>query len=367
METVKIIEVTSHLERRAPTNLQESYDNSGLITGNPEWEITGVLVTLDCIEAVVDEAIKKKCNLIVAHHPIVFKGLKKLTGTNYVERTIIKAIKNDIAIYAIHTNLDNVLHGVNGVIAKRLGLADQEILSPKPETLLKLVTFVPQTSAEAVAAALHKAGAGHIGNYTNCSFQSLGTGTFKPSKDAQPYTGSPEELERTEEIRLEVILQSHQKRAVVSALMASHPYEEVAYFLSKLENTDAQVGAGIIGSLPEPLEPMAFLQRLKSNMNTECIRYTALQSRKISRVAVCGGAGSFLLGAALAAKADAFVSSDFKYHEFFDAEGKILIADVGHYESEQFTKELLKEDLELKFPNFATSLSNLNTNPISYL
>ncbi|MBX2940907.1 MAG: Nif3-like dinuclear metal center hexameric protein [Cyclobacteriaceae bacterium] len=367
MEIIKIKDVTSHLDGIAPGAYQESYDNSGLITGNPEWEVKGVLVTLDCIEIVVEEAIQQKCNLIIAHHPIVFKGLKRLTGKNYVERTIIKAIKNDIAIYAIHTNLDNVLTGVNYKIAEKIGLSDLKILAPKPNTLAKLVTFIPKDAASTVLEALHEAGAGNIGNYKNCSFRITGTGSFQPTDKANPHIGKAGKLEQVEEIRAELIFPSVLENKIITALKKSHPYEEVAYYLTPLNNDNQEVGSGIIGTLATPIEPKAFLERLKVVMNTACIRFTALPKKPINRVAICGGAGSFLLSIAKAQGADAFVSADFKYHEFFDAEGQILIADIGHYESEQFTKDLLKEVLEEKFSSFAVYFSKSVTNPISYL
>lgn len=367
METTKIKDVTSHLERLAPSAYQESYDNSGLITGNPEWSVKGVLVTLDCIEIVVEEAIQQNCNLIIAHHPIVFKGLKRLTGKNYVERTIIKAIKNDIAIYAIHTNLDNVHHGVNRRIAEKIGLTDLKLLVPKANTLKKLVTFIPKDAVQTVMDALHAAGAGNIGNYKNCSFSTTGTGTFQPTASANPKIGEPGKLEHVEENRVELIFPSVLEHHVIAALKAAHPYEEVAYYLTSLDNDNQEVGSGMIGTLETPTEPKAFLERLKSQMSTQCVRHTALLNKPIQKVAICGGAGSFLLQSAKAQGADVFVSADFKYHEFFDADGQILIADIGHYESEQFTKDLLKEVLEEKFTTFAVYFSKSVTNPISYL
>ncbi len=367
MENLKIKDITSHLERWAPPAYQEPYDNCGLLTGDLDWTVSGILVTLDCLEHVVEEAINLNCNLIVAHHPIIFKGLKRLTGKNYVERTVIKAIKNDIAIYAIHTNLDNIYTGVNKIIAEKIGLTGLAILSLKRNTLLKLVTFIPQDETQKVVASLHEAGAGNIGNYEYCSFQIPGQGLFRPTEKAKPHLGTKGQLEKVEENRVEVILPATAEAAVVAALKRAHPYEEVAYYLTPLYNLHQEVGAGIIGNLKEPMEPTDFLTRLKAQMNTACIRHTALPPKAIKKVAVCGGAGSFLLAQARAAGADAYVSADFKYHEFFDAEGEILVADPGHYESEQFTKDLIKDVLERKFPNFAVYFSKSVTNPISYL
>ena len=362
-----IKDVTAYLESTAPQSFQENYDNSGLLTGDPDAEVHGILVTLDCTEAVVEEAIQLKCNLIVAHHPIIFKALKKLTGQNYIERTVIKAIKNNIAIYASHTNLDNVQQGVNKKIAEVIGLKNLTVLAPKRETLSKLVTFIPKENSEEVIEALHKAGAGNLGRYKNCSFRILGTGTFMPMEGSTPHFGQVNKLEKVEEVRVELIFPSHLERKIKTALRQSHPYEEVAHYLTRLENENQEVGAGMMGDLENALEPLVFLERLKLNMKTACIRYTTPPQRKIKKVAVCGGAGSFLLPMAIAKGADAFVSADFKYHEFFDADGKIIVADIGHFESEQFTKELLIEVIKEKFNTFAIIFSKTITNPISYL
>jgi len=366
MATATIKDVTSYLEEIAPRSYQEDYDNSGLLTGLASAEVKGVLVTLDCTEKVVDEAIEKNCNLVVAHHPILFRGIKKLTGNTYVERVLIKAIKHDIAIYAIHTNLDNVITGVNKKIAQKIGLKNIQILKPAKNTLAKLVTFVPTEHIERVAAALHEAGAGNIGNYKNCSFRTTGQGTYMPTGDANPFQGKLNKLEKADEVRIEVIFPKPLESLVLKALRDNHPYEEVAYYLTAVENENQEVGAGVIGELGQAEEPMAFLKRLKRDMNTACIRYTAPVGQ-VKKIAVCGGAGSFLLSTAIAKGADLFVSADFKYHEFFDSDSKIMIADIGHYESEQFTKELLEEFLKEKFRTFAIIFSKSETNPISYL
>lgn len=367
MAEIKIKEVTDYLESIAPKAYQESYDNSGLLTGNPGDPIKAILVTLDCTEEVVQEAIDRSCNLIVAHHPIVFKGLKKLTGSNYVERTIILAIRHNIAIYAIHTNLDNVHAGVNRKICEKIGLTDLSILAAKTETLMKLVTFIPSENKDEVLNAMHQAGAGQIGNYKNCSFTVEGTGTFRPNENANPHVGKVLKQEYVQEIRAEVIFPSYLKSRVLDALQNAHPYEEVAYYLSALENENQEVGAGMIGSLANPAEPMEFLKRLKTSMGLSVVRHTRLLNRPIERVAVCGGSGSFLLPQAIQKGAHIYISADFKYHEFFDAEHRIIIADIGHYESEVFTKELLQEVLTKKFPTFAINFSSTVTNPISYL
>lgn len=363
----KIKDIVQYLEQTAPSSYQESYDNAQLITGDYNQDVQSILVSLDCIESVVDEAIAKKCNLIVAHHPIVFKGLKSFTGKDYVERTIIKAIKNDIAIFAIHTNLDNVHIGVNRKIGEKIGIKSPEILSPKRQILSKLVTFTPAEHREKVLNAMYKAGAGEIGDYSNCSFTVKGTGTFKPSESANPHIGENNKLEEAPEDRIELMFPSYLAGSVVAALKQAHPYEEVAYYLTQLENDNQDVGSGMIGTLDEPMEPIEFLKMLKERMSLNCIRHTQLIDHKIKTVAWCGGSGSFLLKKAMAKKADIFITADFKYHEFFDAENKIIIADIGHYESEVFTKELLHDILSKKFTTFATNLSETVTNPISYL
>jgi dinuclear metal center YbgI/SA1388 family protein len=362
----KIQEIISQLEQWAPPALQESYDNSGLLTGDVRQKATGALITLDCTEEVVDEAIQKKCNLILAHHPIIFKGLKRITGKNYVERTLIKAIKHDIAIYSIHTNLDHVHTGVNAKICQQLGLTHTHILVPKQEMLLKLVSFVPKEATSKVLDALYQAGAGEIGNYSKCSFRVEGKGTFQPNPHASPTIGHALQTEEVAEDRIEILLPTYAKGTVLAALKQAHPYEEVAYYLHALENSHQEVGAGMVGSLPKPMEEQAFLQWVKTQMKVSCIRHTALRGKPIQKVAVCGGAGSFLLHNAINSKSDIYITSDFKYHEFFDAEGRIIIADIGHFESEQFTKELISEYLTEKFSTFAFYLSETQTNPIRY-
>ncbi len=362
----KIKDIINYLETIAPLGYQENYDNAGLITGNKSKEVTGILLCLDALENVIEEAIQKNCNLVIAHHPIVFKGLKKINGNNYVERTIIKAIKNDIAIYASHTNLDNVLLGVNRKIADKIGLANLKILAPKAGTLQKLVTFIPEKNTSEVLSALHEAGAGQIGNYQNCSFRVAGTGTFEPNEAANPHIGKNNQLEEVSENRIEVIFPATLGTAILQALKIAHPYEEVAYYLQNIENENQEVGAGMIGNLEAPMAAQDFMDFLKDRMQLACIRHTKITGKKIARVAVCGGAGSFLLPKALKAGADAYISADFKYHEFFDAENKLVIMDIGHYESEVFTKELIYEILSKKFTNIAVNFTEQVTNPISY-
>ncbi|WP_372650095.1 Nif3-like dinuclear metal center hexameric protein [Draconibacterium sp.] len=363
---MKIKDITNFLEDLAPLKLQESYDNAGLILGDKNAEVSAALVTLDVTEAIVDEAIKRKAGLIIAHHPIVFSGLKKITGKNYIERTLIKAIKHDVAIYAAHTNLDSVTGGVNGKICEKLGLENCKILQPAGGMLKKLVTFVPVDHANKVREAIFTAGAGQIGNYDSCSFNAHGQGTFRGSDTTNPFVGKKGEQHYENEIRVETIFPDYLQGKVINALVQAHPYEEVAYDIYSLDNKFDQIGAGMIGTLPKEKSETAFLRQLKKTFDVKMIRHTALQDKKVKKIAVCGGAGSFLLNQAIAAGADFFVTGDFKYHQFFDAENKIVIADIGHFESEQFTKELFYELLTKKFPKFAIHLSEVNSNPVFY-
>jgi len=366
-DRIRIREVIQHLESIAPLSYQESYDNSGLIIGDYEQPVRGVLVTLDCTEAVVDEAFASGCNLIIAHHPIVFKGLKRLTGANYVERTVMKALKMDVSIYAIHTNLDNVHTGVNRKICELVGLKNLRVLQPRRDTLSKLVTFVPPDNGDDVLAALYAAGAGRVGNYSDCTFTSRGTGSFTPNDHSNPTVGSAGAKEWVDELRVELIFPSHLQDQVISALRRAHPYEEVAYYITVLSNENQDVGAGMVGDLTIPVEPMAFLSGLKDSLGVQVIRATQILEKPVTRVAVCGGSGSFLLKKAVQSGAQVFISADFKYHDFFDADGRIIIADIGHYESEAHTKELLVDVLMKKFPTFAINFSKTVTNPISYI
>lgn len=364
---MKIKDITNYLEQLAPLSYQEDYDNCGLLVGTSSNELTKVLITLDVTEQVLDEAIKTGCNLIVAHHPLIFRGIKKITGNHWVERCIVKAIKNDISIYAIHTNLDNILGGVNSKIADHLGLSDQKILAPKMGVLQKLVTFVPKDETQKVLESLYSAGAGEIGNYDHCSFRIGGTGTFRPLETANPHIGTTLQDEEVEENRLEVIFPTFLSGKIVQALKSAHPYEEVAYYLTALENANQEVGSGIIGKLPETMAAPDFLSYLKGRMNAGVVRHTAIHKEKVQKIAICGGTGSFLLGKAKSHGADVFITADFKYHEFFEAENQLIIADIGHYESEQFTKGLLHDALSKKFANIALRLSEVETNPLKYL
>tara|TARA_R110001592_G_scaffold113924_1_gene313269 strand:- start:1651 stop:2745 length:1095 start_codon:yes stop_codon:yes gene_type:complete len=364
---MNIKEVVQIIEEVAPLSYQESYDNSGLLIGSYADEVSGVLICLDSTEEIVDEAIANNCNLIIAHHPILFSGIKKINGNNYIEKTLLKAIKNNVAIYAVHTNLDNAYNGVNYKIAEKIGLKNCKTLSPQKGKLKKVIVFCPESHSEQVRNAMFKAGAGAIGNYVECSFNSIGNGTFKPLANAKPFVGVKNELHTEKEVKIEVIVETHLLSKVLLFMHNAHPYEEVAYDVLGIDNPSKNVGSGLVGELEVEQDELTFLKSLKISLKTDCIRHTNLLNKKVKKVALCGGAGSFLLGKAIQTDADVFITGDFKYHQFFDAEDKIIIADVGHYESEQFTKELIYDILTKKITNFAVRLSEINTNPINYL
>jgi dinuclear metal center YbgI/SA1388 family protein len=361
-----IFDLYQYLQDLAPFQYQEDYDNSGLIVGAMDTVINGVLVSLDCTEAIIEEAISLGANIVVCHHPIVFKGFKKINGSNYVERTIIKAIKHDVAILAIHTNIDNIIAGVNHTMADKLGLINRKILVPKPNTLVKITTFVPKNDLEKVTNAMHKAGAGQIGEYKDCAFFIEGQGSFTPTGSANPSTGQLNVKSFESEIRVEMILPSHCQNAVLKALKTSHSYEEVAYYLSPLTNEDKGVGAGMVGELPQPLLTVDFLEMVKKQFDVKFIKHTAIVHETITKVGLCGGSGSFLTKNAIFSGSQAYISADFKYHEFFDAEGKILILDIGHYESEKNIIDRLFALISNNFHTFAAHYTKVDTNPVKY-
>ena len=363
---MKIADLIGVIEKYAAPELQEDYDNSGLITGNLSWNCRGALCTLDVTVETLKEAKENNYNLIIAHHPIIFRGLKRINGQTYVEQVIIEAIKNDIAIYAAHTNLDNIVLGVNGMIAKKLGLKNCTILQPKNKMLRRLITFAPVDKAEQVRNSVFLAGAGHIGKYSECSFNSNGTGTFKANEGADPYVGSIGERHHENETKIEIVYPFYLEDQVVKALIENHPYEEVAYDIFTMDNVHFGIGAGVIGELEEPKDEKDFLNFIKETFGAKGIRHTQLLGKSIKKVAVCGGAGSFLIKKAVQMAADIYITGDVKYHEFFDAHGKLVVADIGHYESEQFTIDLIHDLLVEKFPTFAVLKTRVNTNPVRY-
>ncbi|RQO32377.1 Nif3-like dinuclear metal center hexameric protein [Taibaiella sp. KBW10] len=364
---MQIKHIIQEIEQFAPLSYQESYDNSGVQVGDINLECSGALLSLDITEAVIEEAIALGCNLIIAHHPLIFSGLKKITGKNMVERCIIKAIHHNITLYAAHTNLDNMQQGVNQKIADKLGLQDTRILRPANNNLYKLYTYVPLHAAEELKTALFAAGAGQIGNYAECSFSTVGTGSFRGNEHSRPKIGTAGGArEELSEVKLEVLVPAHLRYTLINALKAAHPYEEVAYELVAIANQNQTIGSGMIGTLAEPMAGSDFLRHIKQNLSATCIRHTDMIKPMIQKIAVCGGSGSFLLADAMAAGADLFLTADYKYHQFFEAEQQIVIADIGHYESEQFTVEIFDAIINKKFLNFAVHLSKTNTNPINY-
>ena len=364
---MKIKEIVSALERFAPLPLQDGFDNAGLQIGLTEAEATGALLCLDVTEAVLDEAIGLGYNLVIAHHPLLFKGCKSITGRDYVERCILKAIKNDIVIYAAHTNMDNAWGGVNFKIAEKLGLKNVRVLEPKEEALVKLVTYVPVAQAEEVRNALFAAGCGCIGRYDSCSYNVEGSGTFRAQEGTHPYCGAVGELHTEAEVRIETIVTAYRKAGAGRALLKVHPYEEPAFDLYPLQNTWQQAGAGVIGELEKPETELEFLKRVKKTFEVECLRHNKLMGREIQTVALCGGAGAFLLPLAIRQRADVFLTGEIKYHEFFGHEGEILLAETGHYESEQYTKEIFYTIIRDLFPSLDVQQTRVNTNPIKYM
>jgi dinuclear metal center YbgI/SA1388 family protein len=364
---MKIKELTQEIESLIPLQYAEGFDNVGLLVGNPENEITGVLISHDTTEKVIEEAIEKKCNFILSFHPIIFKGLKKITGKNYVERVVMKAIKNDISIYAIHTALDNQYFGVSGILANKLRLKNQQVLIPQQGSLRQLVTYAPIKDAEKIRRALFEAGAGKIGKYEECSFNIKGIGTYKPIEGARPYIGKVGVRQEEPEERISVIYPKHLEKKILQNLFIQHPYEEVAYEIFELKNSNQEIGLGIIGELETAFDEKEYLLNLKEKLQLACIRHSPLRGKEIKKVAILGGSGAFAIENAKASGADIYISSDIKYHEFYQGEDKMIIADIGHFESEQYTKLFLYEQLTKKIRNFAVALSETNTNPINYL
>ena len=364
---MQIKDVTNYIEELAPLAYAEDFDNVGLLIGDYNTKVTGVLVTLDTLEETVDEAIAQNCNLIVSFHPIVFSGLKKINGNNYVERVVLKAIQNNIAIYATHTALDNVNNGVSAKMCEVLGLQNCKTLIPKKGIIKKLTTYVPIAEVENLREKLFKAGAGAIGNYDNCSFNIDGKGSYRGNENSNPTIGEKGKVTFTEETSISVTFDSYLEGKILQALFNTHSYEEVAYEIITLNNSNQKVGMGMIGEFSDTMDEKEFLSFVKKTFKTDCVRHSELLDKPIKKVAVLGGSGSFAIKNAIKAKADAYISADFKYHEFFTAEKKILLADVGHYESEQFTKNLLFDYLSEKFSTFAIILSEKSTNPIHYI
>ncbi|MGB5989036.1 MAG: Nif3-like dinuclear metal center hexameric protein [Marinifilaceae bacterium] len=364
---MKLSLITSLIEDFSPISLQESYDNAGLLTGNDDMEISSALLCLDITEEVIEEAIEAGNNLIISHHPLVFKGLKKFNGSNMVERCLIKAIKNDIAIYSAHTNIDSVINGVSAKMSEKLNLKNTKILAPTKGNLKKLICYCPKEQSDKVREAIFSAGAGEIGNYSNCSYNIEGKGSFKANEKANPFVGKIGDIHFEEEIRIETIVAEHRLQQTISAMTDAHPYEEVAYDIMQTENINPNIGFGMIGELEEAMDTKEFLQSLKTIFDCTHFKHSKIVKEQIKSVALCGGSGSFLINKALSKKADIYITGDIKYHDYFTTEDKIILADIGHYESEQFTKEIFYELVTKKLPTFAVRFSKVNTNPINYI
>ncbi|MBN2663311.1 MAG: Nif3-like dinuclear metal center hexameric protein [Bacteroidales bacterium] len=365
MTTIK--HLITFIEQQFPPQVQESYDNSGIITGNINDILKGVILTIDIDEEVVQEAIDKNCNMIIAHHPIIFRPLHSLTGKNYIERTVIKAIKNDIAIYAAHTSVDNSYNGLNKIICDILNVKNTKIIDPKPDLLYKLITFVPSEYVNQVKTAIFEAGAGKIGNYDSCSFSTKGTGSFKAGDNTNPFVGKKNIQHFEEEVRIETIFPSFLKNKIINQLINSHPYEEPAFDIYPLINKHQQFGAGLIGELNTETDEIEFLQQIKQKLKIKCLKHSEILGKKIKKVAVCTGAGSFLMYKAMTLRADIFIAAEFKYNQFLDAKNEILIVDAGHYETEIFIKNIFYELITKNFTNFAVEFSQKFSNPVKSL
>ena len=365
-ENMLVKDILNCITEIAPLQWQESYDNAGLQVGDLNAEAHKALICLDITEEVVDEAAAKDCNVIVSHHPLIFKGLKHLTPQTYIERSVMKAIKHDIAMISMHTNLDNSCLGVSRVLAERLGLKDLHILQPLEGHLKKLVVYVPLSAAEAVRNAMFEAGAGCIGNYDSCSFNAQGQGSFRAGETAHPYVGENGKVHFEDEVRIETVVPKYALNQVIAAMLKVHPYEEVAYDVFALENEFQQAGAGMIGEFKNPMEETDFLRLVSETVDSPCLRHSALTGRKVKKVALCGGSGSPFMGEALRQKADAYLTADIKYHDFFIPESAMLLVDGGHFETEQFTKELIYELIRKKFPTFAAEIAETKTNSVHY-
>ena len=363
----KVKEIATALEMFAPLPLQDGFDNAGLQLGLTDAEVTGVLLCLDVTEKIIEEAVTSGCNLIVSHHPLIFNPIKKITGKNYVERCIIKSIRNDISIYSAHTNMDNAPGGVNYRIAEKLGLKNIRILQPKENALIKFVTYVPIAHAQNVRNALFEAGCGNIGNYDCCSHNTDGIGTFRAMEGCSPFCGSIGNIHNEPETRIETIIPAYLKNKAISAILESHPYEEPAYDIFPLQNNWNTVGSGIIGEVEEATDEIEFLHKIKRTFNAQCVKHTPLRGKKIKNVALCGGAGGSFAGSALSAGADIYITGEVRYHELFDNQDKMITAAIGHYESEQYTSEIFEEIIKEKFPDIPIHKTSILTNPFKYL
>jgi len=359
---MKIKEVISFLENKFPLSWQEDFDNSGIQCGDKERDITGVVVCFDMSEVVIEEAISKGANMVVSHHPIIYRDvIKRIEPTNRVGKILCKALENKILLYSMHTNIDSGKAGGNSLFAQKLELQKLSVLSPKENEFCKLVVFVPSENSVFLRDALFKAGCGNIGNYSHCSFSCEGIGSFKPLADANPHIGQHNRIERVEEERIEMIFSKIKKRQIVEALYQHHPYEEPAFDIFALENTNKDIGLGRVGFLPQPMVAADFIHYVKQKLNVELVRFSGNSKAEISKVAVCGGGGASHIKDALTAGADAYITGDLKYHDFFIPENKMLLVDIGHFEGEHFIREIITSLLKEKFKNFSTYFTEVES------
>lgn len=363
---MKISEITGAIEKYAPLWLQEEWDNAGLQVGDTDREATGAVLCVDATEAIVDEAIDRGVNLVISHHPLLFRGLKRITGRTATERIVAKALKHDIAIYSAHTNMDSAPGGVSWATGRRAGLTAMRTLVPQQGRLMKLAVFVPSAYSNAVSEALWNAGAGRMGNYDRCAYMTDGRGTYRPLPGADPAIGTVGQSHTEAETRIEVVFPTAISGRVVQAMLKAHPYEEPAFDLIPLANDITSAGLGVIGSLKTPMPASEYIAWVKQALGIGAIPYAGDARRMVHRVALCGGAGAEFIGNAIAAGADLYMCGDLKYHDFTTHADSIVLADIGHYESEQCTKEIFYDIIQKNFPNFATYYAEEDKNPISY-
>lgn len=363
---MKLTEIIQIIEKEIPVQLQESYDNNGLQLGDANSEILKALISLDLTMDVLIEAKSENCNLIITHHPPIFSAVKTIESNDVLGAMIYFAIKNDIAIYSMHTSFDKYKYGVSYALAEKLLIKNIKVLSPEKNVLRKLITFCPKIQSEALRKALFSAGAGHIGEYDSCSFNTIGEGTFRALEKANPFVGAKGDLHIEQEVKIETIFPFWKQNAVIKALLAHHPYEEVAYDIYLLENRLENSGLGMLGNLEKELEKEDFLSFVKGKLKIESLRFNNSFKGKIKKLALCGGAGSSLIREAISSGADAYITADLKYHEFQAASSDILLIDAGHYETEIFALNAIKSLLSEKLPKFATRISETKTNFVSY-
>ena len=357
-----IEELTTFIEDKFPLSQQESYDNCGLIVGDPKKTVKKVLLALDCTEQVIKEAKLKKADVIITHHPLMFSSINKLTANDYEGSLIIKLIKSDIALYAVHTNLDNSINGINKYLALKLGLKNLQILVGKEKTFKKIITFVPKAYSQKVITALSAAKAGNIGLYSHCAFVTEGSGCFKPEKGAKPFLGELSKINQVEEVKLEMVFASENQKMIENSLKKAHPYEQPAFDIIELANPNPDIGAGIYGDLPAQINTAEFLKLVKTKLNLSYIRQSNSAKKFISKVAICSGAGFFVFEQAKRLNVDALVTSEIKHHEFLAAENNILLCDIDHHEGEIAAVNILDQILQ-KLENIDTLISKHNLSP----